>query len=307
MGMFGGGAPASSAPAPVSNNNSMGGMDFDIFGGGGTAVPAPASLDPFAMGQSSAEGSAGMSGQAKQKLAQFQLAGEETKLASNSTVAVSTSTYVGPTSTCVAVFVTNKSGGPLQNVRLMLQQAAWFNFQFDGDAAQRQSQNGQALVGIGSLAPGATSTQLVLIQCTQVVQNTQIPAQLSWQGSQPQNLSINISLVDLLRPLTINTGAFGNLWKQLPGGAQVKFALRSSCTSPPDFMARMKDKMHIHPVQTIKAENICAGTLVSAQQQSSLLCLVHGKMSAEGILVLVRSAHPAFSQALQRELQAVLQ
>jgi hypothetical protein len=306
MGMFGSPAPAqASTSAPASNMGEM-----DIFGSGGVSVPPPASLDPFAMPETkSAIGSAGMSAAVSQKVASLTPSESgEAQLISNGPINLSTITYMAPNSTNICLFVSNTSGGALQNVRMQLQQPQGMQFQFDGDVANRQNQNGQVGISIANLAAGATNTQIIMVQCTQVVacQTKQLQGQILFQGSQPQTFSVNIALVDLLRPLNIPTPAFGNLWKQLPGQGQVKFALRSSCSSPQEFMTRMSKQMHIHPVQTIKTENICAGTLVSAQQQSNLLCLVHGKMSQEGILVLVRSAHPQFSQSLQAPLQTVL-
>lgn len=231
------------------------------------------------------------------------------------TPALQLSTYnvVAPTSTFVMLFITNKQPTELKNIQLKLQSPQCFEVKLEGDPARRQTANQLTTIIIPSLAGRTTSTQMVMLQCIHMsaIQIRQLRGQVAWPGTGNQNFVVPLSITDLLRPLPIQTAQFGGLWKQLPKPAEVKFGLLTpAVTSSQEYMSRMRSRVHIHPVQTVGQENICAGTLVAAQKNVNLVVLVHGQLvtnnDRKGVSISVRSKEPKYSQIVALAVKSSL-
>jgi len=290
--MFGGGGSNNNAPSSGGNDfmgmgsapSSGGGLD--LFGGGGSAPAA-------------SYGSAAMTPGIAQKIQQFpKSSSTDIKLVDTPQLQLATYNVIAPSSTFVMLFVSNKSQGALNKVEIKLQSPQCFRVQLQGDNAQRRTANKLTNIIIPSLAAQATSTQMVMLQCQHMSAVTikSLRGQVSWQGVGPQPFAVTINTPDILRPLPIQTQQFGAFWKKCGKNSEVKFGMKSPINSSADVIHRIKNVVHIHHVQTIKTENICAGTLVSNKREASMACLVHAKLQQGGIIVLVRSASQQYSR-----------
>ncbi len=125
-------------------------------------------------------------------------------------------------------------------------------------------------------------------------------------SGQPANMNLVLPLTysDMLRPLQISTPDFGNRWKVL--AAEARHSMRSSCVSSAELMSRLQS-LKIHPVQTIGVENIAAGCLVHGTSAPPSPILVHVKVGAGTLEILVRSSNKQLSANVLKHLSFFLQ
>jgi hypothetical protein len=305
MDIFGG--TTSPAPAPVSNTAPV---DLADLMGGASSSPQ-GGLD-FGFGATSAPevkcGAAGMNPAISQKLGQMAHS-QETELVNNQQIYLSSYSVTAPSSTMMVLFLTNKGASPLSNVQIQIQQHQCYAYAFDGDNAQRgqPTPNGNWVIAIQTLAPGSTSTQLVMLQCKHfsALNSLNFTGAITYQESAPSSFSLSLNPTDLLRPLNIDVKVYGRLWQQMPANCQLQEVRRTSVTNNGDFKSRM-DALNIRHITASGAENLCAGTLVSGSQQSALVCLVYGKLGPPQVLLRLRTSNKAFSDLLAPALQQAL-
>ena len=115
--------------------------------------------------------------------------------------------------------------------------------------------------------------------------------------------NIPMDMGDFLRPIQLATDAFGSKWPQHSCEQKIS-ASPSNVRSPSDFMAAMQSHLHLHPVQSIEAtqEAIAVGRLAGTSE----LTLVHGKISAAGVAVTIRSRDATFTQAVAMAAKTAL-
>jgi len=208
--------------------------------------------------------------------------------------------------TIVVLFISNVSGQPLVNLAIQIDATAGLLVNFEGDPIPSVRNN---VILLPHLAPNGTTTQLACVSCrdaTVTAKPVSLTGSVSYAGA-PALLrwTVALEVLELLRPLTIDTDRFGSYWKAF--NQEKKVTVTSSCTTPADFMNRMKEQLGIHPVRTIGAENIVAGKLVSNIVQENLICLVHGKIQGNTLNVIVRSQSGDFSNVVATYVQRILQ
>jgi hypothetical protein len=87
-----------------------------------------------------------------------------------------------------------------------------------------------------------------------------------------------------------------SLWEQVAN---------NDFSSSAAFMARARE-LNLHSVETIGVENIVAGRVLLAAGAPVAMVLVHGKVRAGGVDVMVRSADRDLSASVAALLQASL-
>jgi len=353
--LFGGGPVVTSSPAKPAAATSNGGGFMDDFLGGSSSssnngsggglfdgvqqqrASAPQqNLDPFglnssapassggdlfsSMGSGSTKfGLAGCSPQVAGQLSALR-AGPETILASDARVQVSLVRAAAPDAAVLALFISNKSGAPLQNVQLQFSLPHGLAVSFAGDSAAQTQQGaspGQHVIFAPSLAARQTVAQLASLTVRDLSAFSAAAGglavnngSLSFSGlAAPLQFRSDLAVTDFIRPAAgIRTEQYGAAWKQLSDEVKAQ-ARPTSCSSPADFMSRMGSGMHLHPVQTIGAENICADRLVVTQggavQQTAALVLVHGKVHSH-IDLIVKAKSRELANLIAKQLAVVL-
>ena len=104
----------------------------------------------------------------------------------------------------------------------------------------------------------------------------------------------------IFAPEMITTPQFGAKWKVTR--QEVKKTVSPTwCGSPAAYSSAM-ESMHLHPVQTIGKEVICAGRYVA----DNSLVLVHGKLKPGAVDVTVRAASREIAQHIVKVLSSTL-
>ena len=236
-------------------------------------------------------------------------------VASDPRVQVSYIKAYGPESTTIAVFVSNKTPQPITNVTLPLSIPPGLSGNFTGEptpTARPGAAPGTHNVLYPVLGPSQTVSLLMNLSVRELtflqVPSLAVGGQLQVAGGgAPLTFSIPLELSDLCRPAQMTTPQYGGFWKQYTDEA--KGAVRpSSVTQPAEYMGRVQ-AVRLFPVQTIGAECIAAGKLVSPAAQvgaANLLVFIHGKVATGGVDLTVRSKSQPLSQALIKSLQTAL-
>ena len=221
----------------------------------------------------------------------------------------------GAESTSIALFVSNKTQQPIANVTVPLSIPPGLSGNFTGEPTPVARPGGAPGTHnvMYSLAPGQTVGLLINLSVRELT-FLQTPAlQVGGRleaagGAGPIVFSVPLELSDLIRPAPMTTPQYGGLWKQYTDEA--KGAVRpSSVSQPAEYMARVQ-AMRLHGVQTIGAECIAAGRLVSPAAQvgaQNLMIFAHGKVATGGVDLTVRSKSQQLSQTVIKAMQAAMQ
>jgi hypothetical protein len=117
-------------------------------------------------------------------------------------------------------------------------------------------------------------------------------------GGANKTLSFQLGLqsTDLLRPAPLNTQQFGQTWESLGNGHSL-VVKPTSVKSTQEFMQRVSGSLHLHPVETIQSECICAGRLIA----SDTLCLIHADVKGMSELdITCNSQNSTLAEMLSR-------
>lgn len=214
-------APASSAsPAFSSPSGNIG--DLSNFG-------AVASVERV--------GAANMSAQFNIQLSSLDKSnqGQDQVLLNDQRVHISSYRAYASDATLLVLFITNRTGIPLQNVSINLTLPHHVHVQCNGDPApslRAGTSANQQILFFPAIQAKQTCTQLISLQVKELVfVNQPIPFQIhgnvvfSGQAA-PLNFSCAVELIDFLRPMTMKTEQYGALWKQYT--EEVKSSVRSS-------------------------------------------------------------------------------
>ena len=113
-----------------------------------------------------------------------------------------------------------------------------------------------------------------------------------------------LSLLDLIRPHSLSTEAFGKLW-QNDAKQERKNKFRCTTVASPQVFTERLTLARITPVQTRNAETIACGTLLG---NASQVALIHGKAPQTNVFELtVRARDKAFAESLNKALSDKLQ
>jgi len=351
--LFGNTAPtttAATSPATAAAPSTSGADLFDMLGGGSTSVSAPAAAsptlsadDPFGFGVSSSSASSTSSGTSPDMFAQLgegstkyghagasasirtQLASwtaspaGETTLLSESNMQLTSAKYYTPEAIVVALFLSNKTSSPTQDVSLAFNTNQGCNVKTSTDG-QGQVSTSANTHRVSFAQVGARTTVTILVELSvrdpSFASAAAGPLQLSNGqvsfGSTPHSFSVELAIFDFLRPAQMKTEQYGQAWKTL--AEEVKAAARpSTISSSSEFMSRMSGIQYF-PVQTIGAENICAARIVGlapapaaagALPPTSSLVLVHGKVHSH-VDLIVRSKARDVSNTVAKALAVAL-
>jgi len=136
-------------------------------------------------------------------------------LISNSHLQITYNKYYGSDRTIIALFLSNLTTTTLTSVAIQFEPSSGLALNFEGDPFPQAKGN---TIIVAQIAPNATITQLVMIQCRDVTcaksSVSSVTGQASYQGI-PSLLrfTVSVDLTELLRPYPINTDKFGQMWK----------------------------------------------------------------------------------------------
>lgn len=155
-----------------------------------------------------------------------------------------------------------------------------------------------------NISGGCTVQHVMHLSAKNVSSAMSIKAQVSFTDASLKACTayVNISLAagDFLRPKTLSTEQFGSMWGSTGSERKQKLAGLAVKTAQ-DFMDLISTQIHLHPVQIIGTEAICAGQVLADGNRT---CLAHGKLMQSGVELTVRSSSTVFSEAVIRHFAA---
>ena len=112
---------------------------------------------------------------------------------------------------------------------------------------------------------------------------------------------IPIEISDMLRPLTLNTDAFGKQWAAHAQEKKARFTPTTPFASSAALMDVLCNGLYIKLVQLIGNEGIAAGALVNGD-----VCLVHASVVGLAVDVTVRTKDKSFTEVVVRQLHKII-
>lgn len=222
-------------------------------------------------------------------------------------------TSVQPESTEVVIYL-EPTTGALRNMTLQLDPGAALKI---GVSAAPPAAAAGTRVTIPMLSPGGAARLAISVTCAAAVgAETPLLGQLVYSDAasvtdtRVVSFRLVLGLRQLLRPNVIQTQDFGGMW---PAHSQERKSMIAPCAVAADanaYNGLIQSKLHIYPVQTIGMECIACTKLVGTVPQQGLTCLVHaklGQMNGRALELTLRSKDPRLTDALQKEVTAVLQ
>ncbi|XP_033621132.1 AP-4 complex subunit epsilon-1 isoform X2 [Fukomys damarensis] len=114
--------------------------------------------------------------------------------------------------------------------------------------------------------------------------------------------SVNLSLLDFIRPLKISTEDFGKLWLSFANDVKQNIKISESQAALPSALKTLQQKLRLHVVDIQGDEGLLACRLLPST--SSLLhCRVHG----DGLALWFRSSCPALLDYLSCQCQKAME
>ncbi|XP_066198771.1 AP-4 complex subunit epsilon-1 isoform X1 [Saccopteryx leptura] len=114
--------------------------------------------------------------------------------------------------------------------------------------------------------------------------------------------SINLSLLDFIRPLNISTEDFGKLWLSFTNDVKQNIKLLDSQAALPSALKTLNQKLRLHVVDIIGNEG-----LLACQLLPSTPCLLHFRVHSDTLAVWLRSACSILPDYLLYQCQKVME
>ncbi|XP_012865411.1 PREDICTED: AP-4 complex subunit epsilon-1 [Dipodomys ordii] len=116
------------------------------------------------------------------------------------------------------------------------------------------------------------------------------------------DFSINLSLLDFIRPLKISTEDFGKLWLSFANDVKQNIKTAASPAVLPSALNVLQQKLRLHVIDVVGSEGLLACRLLP-----SVPCLLHCRVHADVLALWFRSSCPALPDYLSRQCQKVME
>ncbi|XP_036094699.1 AP-4 complex subunit epsilon-1 isoform X2 [Rousettus aegyptiacus] len=112
--------------------------------------------------------------------------------------------------------------------------------------------------------------------------------------------SVNLSLLDFIRPLKISTEDFGKLWLSFANDVKQNVKISDSQAALPSTLKTLQQKLRLHVVEIIGKEG-----LLACQLLPSVPCLLHFRVHGDVLALWFRSSCPTLPDYLLYQCQKV--
>ncbi|XP_048188472.1 AP-4 complex subunit epsilon-1 [Perognathus longimembris pacificus] len=116
------------------------------------------------------------------------------------------------------------------------------------------------------------------------------------------DFSINLSLLDFIRPLKISTEDFGKLWLSLANDVKQNIRTSASQAVLPSALEVLQQKLRLHVVDVVGSEG-----LLACQLLPSIPCLLHCRVHTDVLALWFRSSCAALPDYLSYQCQKVME
>ncbi|XP_045668078.1 AP-4 complex subunit epsilon-1 isoform X2 [Ursus americanus] len=114
--------------------------------------------------------------------------------------------------------------------------------------------------------------------------------------------SVNLSLLDFIRPLKISTENFGKLWLSFANDVKQNVKVSESQATLPSALKTLQQKLRLHVVEIIGNEG-----LLACQLLPSIPCLLHFRVHGDVLALWFRSSCSALPDYLLYQCQKVME
>lgn len=114
--------------------------------------------------------------------------------------------------------------------------------------------------------------------------------------------SVNLSLLDFIRPLKISTEDFGKLWLSFANDVKQNVKMSESQATLPSVLKTLQRKLRLHVVDIIGNEGLLACRLLP-----SIPCLLHFRVHSDVLALWFRSSCPSLPDSLLYQCQKVME
>lgn len=114
--------------------------------------------------------------------------------------------------------------------------------------------------------------------------------------------SVNLSLLDFIRPLKISTEDFGKLWLSFANDVKQNVKMSESQAALPSALKTLQQKLRLHVVDIIGSEG-----LLACQLLPSIPCLLHFRVHGDVLVLWFRSSCSTLPDYLLYQCQKVME
>ncbi|XP_055991374.1 AP-4 complex subunit epsilon-1 [Sorex fumeus] len=114
--------------------------------------------------------------------------------------------------------------------------------------------------------------------------------------------SLNLLMLDFIRPLKISTEDFGKLWLSFANDVKQNIKMSESPAALPSALKTLQRKLRLHVVEVIGSEG-----LLACQRLPSVPCLLHFRVHADTMSLWFRSSCAALPDYLLCQCQKVME
>uniref|UniRef100_A0A8D2AUM2 AP-4 complex subunit epsilon n=1 Tax=Sciurus vulgaris TaxID=55149 RepID=A0A8D2AUM2_SCIVU len=114
--------------------------------------------------------------------------------------------------------------------------------------------------------------------------------------------SVNLSLLDFIRPLKISTEDFGKLWLSFANDVKQNIKTSESQAALPSALKMLQQKLRLHVIDIIGNEG-----LLACQLLPSIPCLLHCRVQTDVLALWFRSSCSALPDYLSYQCQKVME
>ncbi|XP_029418821.1 AP-4 complex subunit epsilon-1 isoform X2 [Nannospalax galili] len=114
--------------------------------------------------------------------------------------------------------------------------------------------------------------------------------------------SMNLSLLDFIRPLKISTEDFGKLWLSFANDVKQNIKIAEPQDALPSILEVLQQKLRLHVIDMIGNEG-----LLACQLLPSIPCLLHCRVHADVLALWFRSSCSALPDCLSYQCQKVME
>ncbi|XP_036298040.1 AP-4 complex subunit epsilon-1 isoform X3 [Pipistrellus kuhlii] len=114
--------------------------------------------------------------------------------------------------------------------------------------------------------------------------------------------SVNLSLLDFIRPLNISTEDFGKLWLSFANDVKQNVKMSESQAALPSALKTLQQKLRLHVVDIIGSEG-----LLACQLLPSIPCLLHFRVHGDVLVLWFRSSCSTLPDYLLYQCQKVME
>jgi AP-4 complex subunit epsilon-1 len=270
-------------PAPPPSNGSM-----------PPVLPSSMALAPSAMGLASAESvTAALRGCEAQSAEWEELGGDER-------LQISSQKHFSPTEVILSLTLRNTSKQGLSSLSAKMEVPSDCSVRVLGEGLDSAKKNAFSM----RLLSASTASHVLLALSKQTPREFPLYLSISYEverETQYVNLQLAVNVEDFVRANRLDTPTFGSLWTNPSFSAEAKNTARNCANvrSPGDYAKQVTSTMHLHVVDSIGQEVICAGQMMTGQNPK---ILVHARVLSDRVEVTLKTSEKALAEALLRSL-----